>query len=321
LNLPDNELTARLGPQDRQQSLTVLLLVLLEASAVRHPLLLVLEDAHWLDALSGELALQLARGLQVAGAPFLLLLVMRPQREPPPAAVALKRLPHSQALNLTALPPEAITALLDGRLGVPEEDLPPNLVELVQRRAEGNPFYAEELLLNLKAHGVIVVESDPDPRRARCRLTTDLDWVARALPGSLQGVILARIDRLPPRQQVVLKLAAVIGRSFAYPPLHHLCQHYQADQVAELAAQIASLERTDLILLEQLEPELTYLFKHIIIREVAYDSLLYEQRRPLHRRVAAWYEATHEEDGADSPYLPLLVHHYHQAEEQEKERY
>ena len=320
LALPDNDLSKGLSAQGRQQALITLLLALFRAAAAQSPLLLVLEDVHWLDAVSWELALQLARGLQVTGAPFMLLLVTRPVDDPPAAAVTLRRLPYSRHLPLNSLPPEPITALMANHLGVAADSLPADLITLVQSRAEGNPFFAEELLLNLQAHGVVTVRPDPESGRPRCQLQKELGKVATALPDSLQGVILARIDRLPPGQQLVLKLAAVIGRAFAYPPLQYLYRHYRTAQAVVLAAEIAQLEEKDFVLTEALEPELTYLFKHIVIREVAYETLLYEQRQPLHRSVAAWYEQAHQGEAADSPYLPLLAHHYGQAEEVDQER-
>jgi tetratricopeptide (TPR) repeat protein len=211
--------------------------------------------------------------------------------------------------------------LIANRLGVQADDLPSNLLQLIQSRAEGNPFFAEELLLNLQAHGVIAMQPDPESGQPRCLLQKELDQVASALPNSLQEVILARIDRLPPEQQLVLKLAAVIGRTFTHPPLYHLYHHYRTAQTVALATEIACLEERDFILTEALEPELTYLFKHIMIREVAYDTLLYEQRRPLHRAVAAWYEQAYQGRELIPLTCPLLVHHTHQAEELDMERH
>jgi class 3 adenylate cyclase/tetratricopeptide (TPR) repeat protein len=320
LNLLDNELTGGLSAQGRQQALITLLLGLFQAAAARSPLLLVLEDVHWLDALSWELALQLARSLEATGAPFLLLLVTRPVVDLPATAAALRRLPYSRLLPLSALRPAAIEALIANHLGVAIQRLPPELIELIQSRAEGNPFFAEELLLNLEAQGVVTVRPDPGSGQARCHLHKELAQVAEKLPDSLQGVILARVDRLPPMEQLLLKLAAVIGRSFGYPPLHHLYRNYRGVQAVAPVTELAHLEENGFLLTETPEAEPTYQFKHIVIHQVAYETLLYEQRRPLHRAAAAWYEQAHSGEVADSPYLPLLVYHYRGAEEAAPER-
>ena len=320
LALPDNELTKGLSAQGRQQALITMLLTLFRAAAAQSPLLLALEDVHWLDALSWELVLQLARGLQMSGTPFLLLLVTRPVETLPAPAATLRRLPYCRHLALNALPPNAIEALTANHLGVAVGSLPPDILTLIQRRSEGNPFFAEELLLHLQAHDVITVQPDPDSSQSHCHVHHQLDQIATELPDSLHGVILARIDRLPPTQQVVLKLAAVIGRTFAFPPLQHLYRHSRTGSAVTLATEIGHLEERDFVLTEALEPELTYLFKHIVLRDVAHDTLLYAQRRSLHRSMAGWYEQAHPGQDADSPYLPLLAYHYRQAEDIALER-
>ncbi|MBN1485819.1 MAG: tetratricopeptide repeat protein [Chloroflexia bacterium] len=309
LGLPETALTQSLEPKLRHESLTALLLDLLRARAGQGPLALVLEDAHWLDSLSWQLALSVARALYEQ--PLLLVMALRPLPEELPEGAALANLAGAETLPLQALTAENATALAAARLGVDSQALPEEVAALVQQRAGGNPLFAEELAHVLRESGVLAVE------RGRCVLVGDLAALRAAVPDTVEGVVLARIDRLPPEQQLTLKVAAVIGRVFLYRTLRDVHPRRVLEEI--LRAQLGELDRRDLTLVEALEPELCYLFKHVITREVAYETLLFAQRRELHRVVAGWYERVYA--GALEPYLPLLVHHYHQAEEREKERH
>jgi tetratricopeptide (TPR) repeat protein len=189
------------------------------------------------------------------------------------------------------------------RLGVAA--LPPAVERLIDQKAQGNPFFSEELAYALRDSGLIAIAD------GTCRIARDVDWEAVQFPDSIEGVITGRIDRLSPSQQLTLKAASVIGRLFALRTLRDI--HPIESDRTHLPEQLDRLERLDLTRLDAPEPDLTYLFKHIITREVAYNLLLYAQRRRLHREVATWYERTHAEDLA--PYYPLLAHHWGRAEE------
>ncbi|MEM7033407.1 MAG: tetratricopeptide repeat protein [Chloroflexota bacterium] len=207
--------------------------------------------------------------------------------------------------------------------------LPSEIAELVRSRAGGNPFFAEELMYALRDSGLVTIEGTGD--ETRCIINGDLNQAAHTLPETIEGIILSRIDRLPPEQQLTLKIAAVIGRTFAFPALHTML-HAQMDITDRMLKNyLDDLVHLDLTPLEAPEPELTYIFKHIITQEVAYETLLYAQRRELHGAVATWYEqqfSTNEgteahQDTPDSPlapYYPLLVYHWGRADEPEQER-
>lgn len=331
LALPETERTAGLDPALRQQNLIALVLALLRAWPGR-PLILVLEDAHWLDSLSWELAVQVERGLRAAGVTLLMVLALRPVDENSRAGqqlLLLKRLGQSFTLGqtitirLSLLPAEAIAALVADRLALVEGGLPADLAAFIGRRAEGNPFFAEELLLALQEQEVIALQPAGSGPLNHCVVTGDLAEAGQRLPDTLQGLILARIDRLPPERQVVLKVAAVIGRTFSYDLLHHVLNQYRPLAPAGLDEHLAALLQQDLAHLELPAPDLSYIFKHIITQEVAYQTLLFAQRRQLHHLVADWYEQKAGRETAESgltPYLPLLVHHYHKAADMEQER-
>ena len=325
LAIPDTALTQHLDPLIRQQSLSTLLLTLIQTWVKERPLILVLEDVHWLDSLSWEMTVQLARSFAHNNGPFLLVLLSRPIQKNEAQAQHLKAigaLDISQTIPLDTLNDKAITALIAARLNLDERQLPSPLLKLIQHRAGGNPLFAEELLFNLQEQGLISIRETGHKRD--CQLNVDLETATQTLPDTLQGLILARIDRLSPPQQLTLKMGAVIGRSFSYPILNHtLNQHLTlADEV--IKGHLKLLAELDLTPVETLEPELTYLFKHIIIQETAYRTLLFDQRRRLHQSVAEWYEQQGQilskaNEEQPNPYLPLLVYHYHQADIAEKE--
>ncbi|MBI5651241.1 MAG: AAA family ATPase [Chloroflexi bacterium] len=298
LGIPENDLTQSLDANLRQQNVSLILTALLRAWTLEHPLVLVLEDAHWLDELSWQLAIQIARAL--ANAPLLCVLVNRPLDENSAGQkvfAELRALEHTQTLALTALAPEEIVALIAHRLNVAPDALPAPLIELVQARANGNPFFAEELVFNLRDTGIVQIPGFPEGKKPGISVVGDLETASRTLPNTLHGLILARLDRLPPQRQFVIKVAAVIGRAFAFAPLHHVVNRYVTMLDESLKQHLAALTHADFTFLETLEPELTYLFKHIITQEAAYQTLLFSQRRELHRLVAEWYEDKLKDEG------------------------
>jgi class 3 adenylate cyclase/tetratricopeptide (TPR) repeat protein len=333
LAFPESDLTETLDPTLRQQSLFLLLDSLLHAWARALSLVLVIEDAHWLDSVSWELLLQVARSLTVSGDPLLLVVVTRPIDAHTVAArhlATIRGLDISSALSLTTLRPEETVALVTNRLGLPAGSLPQSIADLVRERAEGNPFFAEEMALTLRDQGVIHIEPAPQaPDENRCVIRGDLHRAVRTLPTTVQGLVLTRIDRLAPARQLPLKVASVIGRTFAYTTLYYTLNRHATVTDEALRSHLDALAILDLTPVEVAEPELIYIFKHIITQEVAYETLLFAQRRQLHRTVAAWYENTYRANGEYgeeaeqaplSAYYPLLVHHYNRAEDREQER-
>jgi predicted ATPase/class 3 adenylate cyclase len=334
LGIPENDLTQSLDANLRQQNVWIVLTALLRAWTNEHPLILILEDAHWLDGLSWNLAIQIVRALALSNAPLLFVLVNRPLGENSAGhkvCAELREMDGAQSLALSTLAPDEIIALIANRLNVTTDALPAPLIELVQLRANGNPFFAEELIFNLRDTGVIKTSEVLETSEVSCRIIGDLETAQRTLPDTLHGLILSRIDRLPPQRQFVIKVAAVIGRAFTFAPLYHVVNQYVAIINESLKEHLASLTKADFTFLETLEPELTYLFKHIITQEAAYQTLLFEQRRELHHIVAEWYEdrgeGTGDREQKDSlipdprTLYPLLAYHYRYAEDVEKERY
>ena len=295
LDLPPDELTGQLQGQVRADNTRTLLVGTLRAAGERQPLLVVLEDAHSCDSSSWALAWLVCQQIPNA----LLVLALRPLAEPAPDELQrLRQAPAAQQLELDPLPADDVAALVRQRLGA--TSVPQPVLKLIGEHAGGNPFFSEELASTLRDTGAITVAN------GTCRIAPGADLQELSLPDTVQGVVLARIDRLAPPQQLTLKVASVIGRSFAYRLLHDV--YPIATDRPSLPGQLEGLQRRSLVLLQAPEPDLAWMFKHVITRDVAYELMVRAQRQGLHRAIAEWYEQHHE---AELPRLyPLLAYHW-----------
>ncbi len=303
LNLPDNDLTRHFDTQLRQQSTQALVVELLRQRAAARPLLVLLEDAHWFDQLSWEMALALGRA--IPDCPLLFCLVSRPVEAPQPAPyAALTGLSHQVSLALSELSQAEALRLACARLGV--ESLPPELGRILQK-TQGHPFFTEEIIKELCEGGAIRVEAQ------QVIITRPLEQ--EDLPDTVQGVVQARLDRLDERTRLTLKVASVVGRTFSFSLLRDI--HPLRSSPATLSVQLEILQRLDITPLENTEPDLLYGFKHAITQEVAYQSLAFAQRCQIHKSVAAWHEKRFGEAITD---YALLAHHCHYAGDRRGER-
>jgi class 3 adenylate cyclase/tetratricopeptide (TPR) repeat protein len=306
LDLPDNALTVQLTGEVRADNTRRLLVHLLQAAATgpgggASPLLVVLDDAHWFDSASWALTRQMLAQVR----PLLVVLATRPLMEPLPDDYRLLRQdPATERLQLEPLRPQDVLTLVCDRLGV--RGLPEPVASLIEERAQGNPFFSEELAYALRDTGLIRITDGV------CTIAPGAGALSTvSLPETVQGVVAARIDRLAPGQELTLKVASVIGRLFGF---RILCDVHPVElDTSVLGGFLDDLARQDFTVLDTPEPELAYLFKHVVTQEVAYSLLLYAQRRRLHRDVAEWYERTQAEDLASL--YPLLAYHWGRAEE------
>ena len=306
LEIPDTPMTAGFDARMRRESLFALLGDLLERMAMQQPLLILIEDCHWADEASRALIEALA--LSLAGSRIMLVVTYRPGDDPDhPILPGLTAALH---VNLQELSPAAVQALAAARLGA---ELPRDLLALIQERAQGNPLFVEELAETI-------------------RETSKLQSVgghwqfasagsAQKLPDTIQGVVLARLDRLEEDTRLTLSVASVAGRSFDVDLVCgvHPAQNEMQDEVQVIQDQMQALEQRNFIQQENPEPRLSYRFRQNVTQEVAYSTLLYAQRRELHRSVAEWYERV-QVDSLSAIY-PQLTHHYHRAGDAPKERH
>jgi predicted ATPase/class 3 adenylate cyclase len=299
LPIPDNATTAAFEPRLRQRALVDLIVEILQAWAQSRPLLLLLDDVHWLDEASQGLTVALARAL--APARILLVVVHRPPLVGQAILPELDNHPLHTRINLAELSPAAVAGLVAGRLGGPADPL---LLALIQAETQGNPFFVEELLDALRESGGIEASEDgrwilSAPLLEALRQANGLvrhggEWVlaptaslpalALGLPDSIQGVVLTRLDRLPEASKLTLKVASVIGRIFALRLLGR--SHPLHPPPDALDTQIAIMEQRDFARLEVPPPDPAYMFKHTITRDVAYETLLFDQRRQLHQAIS-----------------------------------
>jgi class 3 adenylate cyclase/tetratricopeptide (TPR) repeat protein len=297
----DSTVTAPMTGQIRADNTRDLVAVLLKEVIDRNgPLVIVIEDGHWMDSTSWALTAAICRA-RIGG--LLLVITTRPMHESRPEALdALLIDPARVVLRVEPLSRDEAIELARAKLGVTE--IPSPLRKLIRSKAQGNALYVEELVQSLCGSGQIAVEDET------CRLSTGFDPQHVSIPDTLRGLITDRIDRLPPEQQLTLKVASVIGRQF---PFRTLSEIFPFDhERPALPRHLEALERQDLTHRVPPAPELSYLFKHVVTQEVAYDLLLFSHRRKLHRRVALWYERSF--PGELSHLYPLLAHHWTRAE-------
>jgi adenylate cyclase len=289
LNLPiaDNDLTRSFEPQLRKASLEALLVDCLRAQA-NTPLLLVLEDLQWLDPLSQDLLDVVSRA--IVSMPVLVLLAYRPLDPSRLQAPPFMALAHFSEIRLHEFTLQETESLIRLKLAAEASDVPPQLVKQLSERAQGNPFYVEELLNFLQDSGI-------DPRQVWA-------WRKVELPSSLQSLILSRIDRLAEREKITLKVASIIGRLIRVDWLHGYYPELGTKEA--IHGDLEMLRLSDLTMLESTEPELSYLIKHIMTREVAYESLAYATRALLHERLAGFLEGYMDVERN----LDLLAYHF-----------
>jgi class 3 adenylate cyclase/tetratricopeptide (TPR) repeat protein len=268
--LPDDSPFRQLDPaQRRQRTLTALKRLLLRESQVQ-PLLLVCEDLHWIDTETQALLDSLVESLPTAR--LLLLVNYRPEYQHGWGSKT-----YYTQLRLDPLPPLSADAFLHALLGG-DASLAP-LKQLLIERTEGNPFFLEESVRTLVETGVLQGE------RGAYHVGHALQTIQ--VPATVQAVLAARIDRLPPEAKGLLQTAAVIGHEVPLSLLQAI-----ADLPEEgLHRSLAHLQATEFLYETQLFPECTYTFKHALTHEVAYGGLLQERRRALHARIVEALEA------------------------------
>lgn len=268
-----------------------LFMQLLEARCRVSAVILVIEDLHWIDSVSQELLGHIIR--DDAKLPLLVILSARPEYRPPWLGAQ-----GVTKLHLDPLPAGEIQRLLQARLGA--KVLPDALLRQVAEKAEGNPLFAEEILSFLIERGVLRFTSGKG--------AFDAAAVATALPASIQSLLTARVDRLAPKERRLLQAAAVIGRHFDKSLLASLVEN--AD---DLDTQLAAMQALDLIYSER---DSSYSFKHALVRDALYQSLLTEARTELHSLIAD--EIERRSDNRLIEVAEALAHHYSQTNRADK---
>lgn len=273
IGMQAGDLLDRLSPEAVRDGVFATLREMCLAGSARRPLVLVVEDLHWIDPTSEAFLASL--GAQIAGTPILLLGTHRPGYRPPWAD-----LPHSVAIALRPL--EAGHGRRVVRAVMGPAAAATAVEDAILRRAEGNPFFLEEL-----SRGA---GEDGGP------------WTAAEVPETVQGVLMARIDRLESEPRRVLQTASVLGREFSARVLGALWHG-----PGELDHHLAHLQRLGFIYERAAGRVARWVFTHALTQDVAYGALLSDRRRALHRAAAAALEAMPEEAAEGLDQL-LAVH-------------
>jgi len=291
--------TSQLSPEALQWRTFEVVGQLFARLAETAPLVLAFEDLHWADPTSVLLLEQLLSLAEEA--PVLLVLSLRPERDHGSWALrehAGREFPHLlREIDLGPLGDadgELLAAL------VAPATLPAELERRVLEAADGNPFFLEELVRSLADVGALVREDD--------------GWrfdhaVEVEVPPTVEKAILARLDRLSAPARDLVTAASALGRTFALPLLEGVLGEVPAESLHEL-------QRLGLLRQSRRWPQPEYRFRHALIQETAYRTLLGEQRTRLHRRAAEWLEERHA--GRDAEALGLLAYHWLRAEDEEK---
>lgn len=258
-----------MSPQQRKALLFRTFLAQLDRLATRGPVLTVLEDAHWLDPTSRELFDQIVDRLQ--SLPVLLVGTFRPELSPPWIGF-----PHVTLLTLNRLPQAQVVALVD-RITAGKA-LPTEVLGQILARTEGVPLFTEELTKAVLEAGILCNNGD------RYVLAGPLPSLA--IPATLHDSLMARLDRLAPVKEVA-QIGACIGREFD----HELLAAVVSMPEAELAAALDRLVAAELVFRRGLPPAATYIFKHALVRDAAYESLLKRRRQDLHAQIGTSIEA------------------------------
>jgi AAA ATPase domain len=285
LSLPSNAADLNLSPQRKREKMFEALLNQLEAEVGRQPVLMVFEDVHWIDPTSRELLdLTVDRVRQL---PMLLAISFRPEFQPPWNGRS-----HVTSLVLNRLGERDGTALAQQ---LANAALSPEIVAQIVERTDGVPLFVEELT---KA----VLESVGQGDRVATVLAT-ASPAALSVPATLHASLIARLDRLGPVPKEVAQIGAVIGREFAYELIELVAQRDER----ELQAALGQLSAAELLFCRGAAPHSSYLFKHALVQDAAYSTLLRGRRQELHAQAAAALDVHFSDLVEREP--ELLAHH------------
>ncbi len=288
-SLPAADLAPPLGvtPQRKKEKTFEVLLRQVERLSEEQPVLMVFEDLHWIDPSSREL---LERTMQrIANWPVLLVATFRPEFQPPWTGQA-----HVTTLALTRLDRQDTAAMVASIAA--DAALPTETVQEIAERTDGVPLFVEELtksVLESGTQGAAALSSVPHP--------------VLSVPATLHASLMARLDRLGAAAKDVAQAGAVIGREFGYDLLASIAD-LSEPQVREALDRLTS---SGLLFARGMPPQSTYIFKHVLVQDAAYSTLLRSRRQQLHARIAATLEDRFPELVLAQP--ALLAHHFTEA--------
>ncbi len=273
-----------LAPEQRRQRTLEALTAQLAESAGQQPVLMIFEDVHWIDPTSLEAINRTVDRIKTL--PVLLVVTFRPEFNAPWVGQS-----HVTSLTLNRLGEREAAAIVARLAG--NRELPANLMAEIVERTDGIPLFVEEM-----TKAVL----DTDSEGAAGRADAAVPCPALVVPTSLHASLMARLDRLGPAKEVA-RVGAAIGREFP----HALLASVMRDTEPELGSALDRLIQAGLLFRQGVQPHASYLFKHALVQDAAYGTLLREQRRALHARIAETLENQFTEIAGSRP--DLLAHH------------
>jgi len=293
LTVDDEDFTKLEPKEKREQTFEALRDMLIRGSQER-PLILAVEDAHWIDKTS-EAFLDYMIGW-LTTTPILLILLYRPEYTHPWGSKSFYTKIGLDQLGTTSSG-ELVKAILE------EGDVAPELRQLILNRSAGNPLFMEEFTHTLLENGSI---ERKDERYVLSGKASDIQ-----VPDTIQGIIAARLDRLEDNLKRTMQVASVIGRDFAFRILQTITGMRE-----ELKSYLLNLQGLEFIYEKNLFPELEYIFKHALTQEVAYNSLLLKRRKEIHARIGRAIEELYPERLEE--FYEMLAYHYSRSDSLEK---
>ncbi len=282
-----------LTPQQRRQRTLEALAAQAAKLATQHPILMIFEDAHWADPTSLELLNRTVDRIKTI--PALLIVTFRPEFKAPWAENS-----HVTSVTLNRLGKGEVAALIARLVG--NKELPADVMAEILERTDGIPLFVEEM-----TKAVLEAEGEVEARR----IVAAIPSPAVRVPASLHASLIARLDRLGPAKELA-QIGAAIGRELSHPLLAAVVRKPEA----ELQTALARLIGAGLLLQQGSAPHATYFFKHALVRDAAYSTLLRERRRALHARIAETLESQFPEISENQP--ELLARHCTEAGQIEK---
>jgi len=289
----EDEAYLKLEPQKKREKIFEAIRDLLVVESQKKPLVIAVEDLHWIDKTSEEFLAYFIGHLP--NSRILLLLLYRPEYTHQWSSKSC----YSQ-IRVDELPAKSSADLV--RAMLEEGEVAPELRELILKRAAGNPLFMEEFTHTLLENGSI---QKKDRQYVLSRKPSEIH-----VPDTIQGIIAARMDRLDDNLKRIMQVASVIGRDFAYRILQTI-----TGMQDELKGHLVNLQGLEFIYEKSLYPELEYVFKHALTQEVAYNSLLLKRRKQIHEKIGKAIEELYPDRLEE--FCEALAHHWSMAEDWE----
>lgn len=300
LNIEDNEVTKHLDAKLKKENFFSIVLESLKFKAKENSIFLIIEDAHCIDSISLELLNYICRN--ISNEKILIIIVHRPldANYIDKNFKEIFNYEYHTKIDLKYLEASETIELVNKKLNI--ENIPQNFKNLIINKSQGNPFFVEEILNSLIDNGFIKFNKSIQ----KYEILKDLSKID--MPDTIQDMILSRIDKLDESCKLTMKVASVIGRQFKVSMLREIYPEQVKKStlvIKKLVNQdLSKLSALDLLKLDIPEPEMEYIFKHVITQEVSYTSLLFSHRRMLHEKIAKFLEETYPDK------IDLIAYHY-----------